>query len=183
MQEQQRWENIVHNLVDRANLTPPCPNGCKAAISDAVSIGLFPGSDSNVFSSFSLPPFPTIRKYSSILSSSQSPNHQRTPPKTHTPHTQVLDQVPQFSRKVGLGTFQVPSNPAQWNAGDGLSSWREGKQLGPPKECKGPAAPTFLPAGNFFQRPKAFPFKTNCFIGVHSGCGYINSSRQPIGGG
>ena len=72
--------------LDRANLTPPCPNGCKAAISDAVSIGLFPGSESNVFSSFSLPPFPTIRKYSSILSSSQSPNHQRTPPKL-TPRT------------------------------------------------------------------------------------------------
>ena len=79
-------ENNVHNLVDRANLTPPCPNGCKAAISDAVSIGLFPGSESNVFSSFSLPPFPTIRKYSSILSSSQPPNHQRTPPKL-TPRT------------------------------------------------------------------------------------------------
>ena len=72
--------------LDRANLTPPCPNGCKAAISDAVSIGLFPGSESNVFSSFSLPPFPTIRKYSSILSSSQPPNHQRTPPKL-TPRT------------------------------------------------------------------------------------------------
>ena len=97
-----------------------------------------------------LPHHPKVLKHIEQQPTPKSPTHS---PKTHTPHTQVLDQVPQLSRKVGLGTFQVPSNPAQWNAGDGLSSWREGKQLGPPKECKGPAAPTFLPAGNFYQRP------------------------------
>ena len=94
-------ENIVHNLVGRANLTPPCPNGCKAAISDAVSIGLFPGSDSNVFSSFSFPPFPTIRKYSSILSNSQPPNHQRTPPKlTPRTHRYLIRYLSSAARKV-----------------------------------------------------------------------------------
>ena len=89
-------------------LTPPCPNGCKAVISDAVSIGLFPlvFSTSTFFSSFSLPPppFPTIRKYSSILS--HSPPHS-SPPQTHTQCT----QVPQLSHRVGTGTFQVPSIP------------------------------------------------------------------------
>ena len=132
------------------SLTPPCPNGCKAAISDAVSIGLFV-STSNFFSSFSLPPppFPTIRKYSSIFLT-----HHHTPPhpkRTHSAHRYSFGYP---SSQTGLVQvlfryllFLRSGMPVGGRAGKKESLWSH------------LVVPTYLPPSNFSSLPHAFPFQ------------------------